>query len=118
MNLSSEKKKQLQDQYKLFKPDMGIFAVINLSKHKYFLESTQNLKGKINSTTFQLKSGTHPNKGLQRDWQEIGAEKFEFKVLEQLKYDEDESKTSYADELELLKMIWIEKLSEENVIFY
>ncbi len=39
-------------------------------------------------------------------------------ILEKLDYDKDESKTDYKDELALLKMIWTEKLSAENVSFY
>ncbi|NLB88298.1 MAG: GIY-YIG nuclease family protein [Syntrophomonadaceae bacterium] len=118
MKLSSERKKELQEQYKQMKPDMGIFAVINNSNGKYFLETTPNLKGKINSVTFQLKSGGHPNKVLQKDWREVGADNFEIKILEKLDYDEDETKTDYTDELELLKMMWVEKLTKENIELY
>lgn len=118
MKLSSERKKELQEQYKQMKTDMGIFAVINNSNGKYWLETTQNLKGKINSVTFQLKSGGHPNKELQKDWRELGADNFEIKILEKLEYDEDETKTDYTDELELLKMMWVDKLTKEKVVFY
>ena len=118
MKMSSEKKKELQAQYKLMKPDMGIFAVINKNNAKYYLETTSNLKGKINSTKFKLNAGGHPNKELQKDWQELGANKFEIKILEQIEYEEDESKTDYADDLELVKMIWIEKLSKASNQFY
>ena len=118
MKMSSEKKKELQAQYKLMKPDMGIFAVINKSTSKYFLETTPNLKGKINSVRFQLKSGGHPNHELQKDWREFGADKFEIKILEQIGYDRDESKTDYTEELELLKMIWLEKLAKESIQVY
>ena len=118
MKLSREKKKELQAQYKLLKPDMGIFAMINKSNAKYYLETTANLKGRINSTEFKLNAGGHPNQELQKDWQELGAQGFEIKVLEKIEYDEDESKTNYSDDLELLKMIWLEKLSRDNVQHY
>lgn len=118
MKLSSEKKKELQEQYKQIKPDMGVLAVINKNKGKYFLEATPNLKAMINRVTFQLKNGSHIHKELQKDWQQLGAEQFEVKILEQLEYEQDENKTDYADELELLKMIWVEKLTKENVELY
>ncbi|NLJ72434.1 MAG: hypothetical protein GX333_05430 [Syntrophomonadaceae bacterium] len=57
-------------------------------------------------------------KELQRDWQELGAQQFEVKILEILEYDEDESKTDYSEELELLKMIWVEKLIKEDIELY
>jgi hypothetical protein len=114
--MSSEKKKELQEQYKLIKPDMGIFAVINKSNGKHLLETTKNLKGKINSVKFQLKSGGHSNKELQKDWQALGSEQFEIIILEQIEYDE--CKVDYKDDLKLLKMIWIEKLTKEHVELY
>ncbi len=118
MNMPSEKKKELQAQYKMMKPDMGIFAVINKSKERYFLETTTDLKARINSTKFKLMAGAHVNKELQKDWQTQGADEFEIKILELIEYDYDESKTDYSDDLELQKMLWIEKLSTGNVTFY
>lgn len=118
MKLSSEKKKELQAQYKLMKPDMGIFAVINKSAAKYYLETSQNLKGRMNSTLFKLNAGGHPNQELQKDWQRLGADEFEIKILEQIEYAEDEAKTDYTDDLELLKMLWMEKLSRASIKLY
>ena len=118
MKMSTEKKKELQNQYKQFKPDMGIFAVINKNNGKHFLEATKNLKAKINSTQFQLKMGGHFNQALNKDLQALGPDGFEIKILEQLQYDDDGIKTDYSDDLELLKMIWVEKLTRENVQLY
>lgn len=118
MKLSSEKKKELQAQYKRMKPDMGIFAVINKSNDRYYLETAKNLKGGINRTEFSLNFGSHTNKELQKDWQELGADRFEIKILEKIDYDEDESKTDYSDDLQLLEMLWIEKLGKGNVQLY
>lgn len=118
MKMSNEKKKELQAQYKQMKPEMGILAVINMHNGKYFLEITQNLKGKLNSVSFQLRSGGHPNKELQRDWVEAGGKGFEIIILEQIEYDKDETKTDYSEDLQLLKMIWSEKLIKENHQLY
>lgn len=118
MKMSSERKKELQAQYKQMKHDMGVLAVINKNDNRYMLEAAPNLKGKINSITFQLKSGGHVNRQLQKDWNTLGAGSFEIVVLEQLEYDEDESKTDYSEDLDLLKMIWTDKLKEQGVQFY
>jgi adenine C2-methylase RlmN of 23S rRNA A2503 and tRNA A37 len=118
MKMSSERKRELQAQYKQMKPDMGILAVINKSNDRYLLEVAPNLKAKLNSITFQLKNGSHVNRQLQKDWDTLGEEGFEIVILEQLDYDEDESKTDYKDDLQLLKMIWIDKLTEQGIQFY
>ena len=118
MEMSSERKKELQAQYKQMEPDMGVLAVINKSEKRYFLAVAPNLKGKLNSITFQLKNGSHVNRQLQTDWNTLGENAFEIVILEQLDYDEDESKTDYKEDLELLKMIWIDKLTEQGNQFY
>ena len=118
MQISKERKKELQEQYKVMRPEMGIFAVINKNSSKYYLQATQNLKGMINSTRFKLDGGAHPNQELQKDWQEIGEECFKIRVLEKMEYDKDESKTDYTDDLDILKMLWIDKLKDKGITLY
>lgn len=105
-----DRKKELKELYKQTKSEMGIFAVRTKDGGYCFLETTQNLKGKINSTRFQLQLGSHPNKDLQKQWNELGEEAFEIAVLENLEYDKDESKTDYSEELSIMKMLWETKL--------
>ncbi len=71
MKTSSERKRELREQYKLMRPDMGIFAVICRPNSRYYLETTENLRGAMNSTEFKLNAGMHPKKALQKDWSEF-----------------------------------------------
>jgi len=114
----TNRRKELIEQYKRMKPDMGIFRVRLKDGGKCLLETSHNLKGKMNSTRFQLELGSHPNKELQRDWNRFGPDRFEFEVLELLPYSKDESKTDYTEELAILKQIWEEKLLGEQFEFY
>ena len=97
---------------------MGIYIIESKSNNKYYLETTQNLKGKMNSSKFQLEMGSFRNHELQKDWKEIGSQNFEIKILEYLEYDKDESKLDYSEELEIMKTIWEEKLSKQNKLQY
>jgi hypothetical protein len=72
----------------------------------------------INRTKFQLMGNCHPNKELQKGWKEHGQDSFTIDILEKLKYDKDESKTDYSEELAILKMVWEEKLANEGMEFY
>ncbi len=114
----SDRKKELKLQYKQMRPQMGIFIIRSNFSNKVYIEATQDLKGKINSAKFKLTAGAHPNRELQKDWDNYGAGNFTFKILENHEYEEDESKTDYTGELNLLKMIWEEKLAKENLDFY
>lgn len=113
-----DRKRELKEMYKQMKPDMGIYIIQSEISNKYFLETTQNLKGKLNSARFQLEAGNHRNRELQEEWKQYGPDNFEIKVLENLKYDKDEAKTDYGEELEIMKTIWEEKLESQNMIPY
>jgi hypothetical protein len=97
---------------------MGLFVIRSQVNGKCYLEAAADLKGKINSTRFKLDYGNHPNKELQREWQEYGEANFSIEVLEKLEYDKYETKTDYSEELALLKMIWEEKLLQRGVELY
>ncbi|SHE55345.1 hypothetical protein SAMN02745784_01051 [Tissierella praeacuta DSM 18095] len=51
---------------------MGIFIIRSNSNNKYYIEATQDLKIRMNREIFQLKWGSHPNKELQKDWDDFG----------------------------------------------
>ena len=118
MTLDKTRKKELIEQYKLTKPQMGIFIIRCKMNNKCYLQTTQDLRGVMNGTLARLSGGFHPNDELQKEWKELGSENFTIEILERLEYDKDEAKTDYSEELVLLKMIWEEKLAQENVEFY
>jgi hypothetical protein len=109
-----DRKKELKEQYKQYKPEMGILIIRSNLSTKYYLEGTQNLRASINGNRFKLEAGGHKNRALQKDWLEHGEKTFTIEVLDNLEYDKDESKTDYSDDLELLIMEWEERLGQEN----
>ncbi len=106
------KKKELKEEYLQMKPNMGIFSICCKLNNKYYMEATQDLKSRMNRAVFQLKWGSHPNKELQKDWNELGEDNFTVEILDTLEYDKDESKIDYTEDLTLLKMVWEEKLKD------
>lgn len=115
---SMDRKKELKEQYKQMKTEMGVFIVQNKINNKYLLVTTQNLKGMINRVRFQLNSGGHPNSELQQEWKRFGEDKFDIIILETLDYDKDESKIDYSKELYIMEIMLTEKLSDKNMISY
>ena len=111
-----DKRKELKAKYKDYKPDMGVYIFECIPSNKKYIGYTNDTKGTINSKLFQLQSGLLRNKQLQKDWNDYGEDNFSVKVLEYLKYDEDESKTDYSDELEILCEIWKDKLDNVEVL--
>ncbi len=87
---------------------MGIFAIRNLENDRMFIASSLNLPGSFNRHKFQLVTGVHSSKSLQKDWSDVGEDGFEFEVLEELP-SRSESNHNYADDLEVLEDLWLEK---------
>lgn len=103
-------KKELKKQYKETMQPMGVYQIKNLVSGKIFIGSSKNIPGKINSQKFQLNAGSHMNPELQEDFNKLGADKFLFEALDYLEPKEDKV-YNYAEDLEVLKEMWIEKLS-------
>jgi len=103
-------RKELKEHYKKLKPDMGVFKIESRTSGNCFLFLAPDLKSLMNRSLFQLNMGSHPNRRLQNEWQEQGGNAFSIEVLERLEYDRSETKIDYSEELEILRLIWSEKL--------
>jgi len=89
---------------------MGIFQIRNTVSGKAFVDSSINVPGKINRHKFALNAGVHAAKQLQEDWNNLGADKFEFETLEPVE-PRDDPNYNYAADLEFLEDLWLEKLA-------
>jgi hypothetical protein len=116
--MDAGRKKELLAQYKQTKKPMGLFIIRCKLNNKCYIEATQDLKGRINGAKARLAGSFHPNRELQKEWEDLGSENFTIEILDYLEYDKDESKTDYKEDLALLQMIWEEKLAREDMIFY
>ena len=95
----------------------GIFGVRNIVSGAVLLGATMNLPGTLNRQRFDLECGSHPNKVLQRDYDELGPEAFAFEVLDALEPAEDPS-ADLAEELATLEAMWRDRLAAEGVVDY
>ena len=102
-------KQDIKREYKERKKPAGVFQVKNTANGKVLLGSSLNLEGPLNSHKFMLTIGKHRNEALQKEWNQHGAEKFVFEVLEEVKVKDDPD-FSLEDELTLIEQIWLEKV--------
>jgi hypothetical protein len=95
----------------------GVYRVRNATTGKSLVGSSANLPGILNRQRFQLESGLHPDRELQRDWNELGADAFEFETMDRL---EPKKEPGYdpTEDLRVLKEMWIEKLAAAGVSLY
>ena len=104
-------------EYKEAPRPAGVYRVRNTAAGKSLAGSSVNLPGILNRHRFQLESGLHPDRELQRDWNELGPDAFEFEVLDQLtpKKEPDYDPT---EDLGVLLAMWIDKLTASGESLY
>jgi len=103
------RKKELKREYRETHTPMGIYQIRNIANDKLLIGSALNLPGVLNSQKFQLRAGSHPNRRLQSEWNDFGAESFVFEILDELTATEGPGKDYRAD-LAFLEEFWREKL--------
>ena len=102
-------RKELIRKYKDTPRAMGVFQIRNKINGKILIGSSNNLPAKLNRYQAELKMGSCRNMELQSEWKQFGPEAFEFEELEILK-PLDDPNYNYAEDLDCLEMLWIEKL--------
>lgn len=107
-------RKALIREYKDNPRPAGIFKVRNTTNSKVLIGSTPDLPGMLNRQRFQLEMGSHPDKELQADWNELGPDAFEISVLDTLEPAEEPS-TDAREELRLLHQMWLERLTDSQL---
>ncbi len=110
-------KKELKQQYKDQKPQMGVFEIRNTVNGKILIEGSTNIPSKWNRHRTELRFGNHRNRQLQEDWNEFGEEKFICSVLSELKLKEDDN-SDIKSELKLLQSFVEEELNIEEEMRY
>jgi len=88
---------------------MGVYQVRNTVTGKCLVGVSANLPGILNRQRFQLEGGLHPNRELQKDWNELGPAAFAFEVLDTLPPPEQPDYDP-SDDLRALEQLWLDKL--------
>jgi hypothetical protein len=107
--MKSEVKRQMLATYKERIVIGGVYAITNTATGKKLVESTQSLAGIRNRFEFSQATGSAVSLRLQKDWNTYGPEGFAFEVLEELKRGEAQTPQEFANDLKMLKEMWLQK---------
>jgi hypothetical protein len=106
-------RQELKRDYREQKQPMGVFVVRNLRNGRFQLHSTVNLKGGMNRLSVEITPSTNPNVELLSDWNAMGREAFEIRVLDELE-PKDAPGWDPGDDLKALESMWRERLIAEG----
>ncbi|NLC31872.1 MAG: GIY-YIG nuclease family protein [Clostridiales bacterium] len=110
--MKTDRRKQLQEEYKNRKPDMGVIAFECRATGDSYLMASEDIKASFNRARLQLNIGRHPMAKLQSQWNQYGEEGFDLIVHEQLPYEQlDEVK---KEDLEALLQLCLEKVAQSS----
>ena len=107
--MGKSRNKELTQEYKSALRPLGVFLIRNNKTDRVFLGCGIDLRGTINRHRFQLSTGNHPNRELQADWNQLGANNFAFEVIEELQ-PRNETSFDSKRELEFMEKMWLDKL--------
>ena len=102
-------RKALIRQYKDTTPSMGVGVVRNKTTGLALVVAGRDLPSLLNRHRAQLRLNAHTNRQLQSDWNSLGADAFEFAVLDVLT-PKDSPDYDPTEDLRALEGLWIEKL--------
>jgi hypothetical protein len=109
--LGTKDRKAIAREYKESYRPTGVFRLRNTTNGRMLVGSSVNLPATFNRLRMTLDAGgylMHPE--LQRDWKALGAEAFEFEVLQELEPPEGPGWDPRED-LAALEALWLEELS-------
>jgi hypothetical protein len=107
---SNADRKAIKREYKESYRPAGVFQLRNTVNGRIFLGSSPNLPAISNRLRMQLDAGGYvmlPE--LQREWKEVGGDKFVFEILEELEPPEGPG-WDPSDDLAALLALWMEQL--------
>lgn len=92
-----KRKKELLDEWKNRRPEMGIITIRCKNTGDLFAGISKDTQVEFNSQRFKLSANLHPNKQLQKLWEQYGETEFVYTVVKVLKYEDPEE--DQADKL-------------------
>ncbi|MEA4935898.1 hypothetical protein SDC9_186633 [bioreactor metagenome] len=111
-------KKEIKEAYKSLRFRAGIFQIKNTLHERIYLQTTTDLDRAFNADLFKLNAGMHPNKLLQKDWNELGASNFEMTSYDELAVKDTLSPAEIQQELRALLEMHISELKNTEKLVY
>ena len=102
-------RKELIQRYKETPRPAGVYRVQHQPSGRMLFGSSPDAPAMLNRIRAQLRTGGHPKRAFQRDWEADGPDAFVFEVLDLLPPADQPGQDSAAD-LKVLEDLWRERL--------
>lgn len=102
-------------EYKERPPRRGVYALRCVPTGEVWVSASPNLEKQQNSTWFQLRLGSHPNRAVQAAWTQHGEDAITFEVVDELESEAGASDYAVKADLKTLETEWRERLGAKPV---
>ena len=106
--MKQQRKDAIRAYHESDKP-MGVYRVHSDIAARSIIGSSVDLRAALNRQRAQLELASHPDTALQAAWDELGADGFEFEILDTLEPSDDPAYDLTGD-LRELESMWRERL--------
>jgi hypothetical protein len=110
--MKSETRKELLSAYRERKVIGGVFAIRNTNHGKRLIDSTSDMQGSRNRFDFMKRTGSCYHLKLRGEWSDNPP--FVFEILEELEKGETQTDAEFAEDLKILRGLWLDKLRDER----
>lgn len=107
--MDAEKKKALKEAYKNKTVVGGVYCIECKKTGKRWIKSTRDIESMTNRFNFATVTKSCPEPEMRKDWEEYGTSEFSFGVLEKIEKKEDRTDKEFADYVDTLLEMWLEK---------
>jgi hypothetical protein len=113
--MDSARKKALRDAYKNRKVVGGVCCIRCSDSQRVWIQATNDVESLKNRFEFAIATKSAPDPSMRGEWMKYGTDSFSFTVLEEIKKREDETDAEFADDLQVLHDIWMEKYQQGDL---
>jgi len=111
-------RKDILRRYKESHRPTGVFRILNRASGASFIGSSTNVPGLLNRHRFELEMGSHRNKALQADWNQLGEDGFVLETLDLIDPPADDPGWNASDDLAELEAMWRDRIVAEGGSLY
>lgn len=110
-----ETKKKMISSYKDRTQTGGVYKIKNNINDKIFFDCSVDIAAIANRFEFSKQLNFCVNVKLKKDWDAFGGSAFSLEVLETIDKNENQTAEAFAEDIRLLRDLWLERINKENL---